>query len=268
LNHFHPSVSMFANRLLNNETMPPKPDLVSHTLTHFLDRFVYRNAKAKTETQQRGGSIMQPLSGEDNKGILISNRAGPTSQQSVNSEAFWRKKVEDVAVDEVFFHKYFSQIGKGKQSAADKKKKANAAEGSGDEEDADEDEIWEALKNSRPEVEGASEDEDSNLDLDDLEAEFGDEDEDMDGSDGGVVLGSDFDDSDDEVVAELEDDNEHPFSSEDEDALFEKEEQQNASTEKKPETSREKRKKMKSLPTFASAEEYAEMLDNDDDEDV
>ena len=47
-----------------------------------------------------------------------------------------------------------------------------------------------------------------------------------------------------------------------------KEEQQNASTEKKPETSREKRKKMKSLPTFASAEEYAEMLDNDDDEDV
>lgn len=215
---------------------------------------------------------MQPLSGSDNKGILISKR-GNSAQQPVNSEAFWHKKAEDVAVDEVFFHRYFSQIGKGKQSAIEKKKKAKAAAGSDDEEGESEDEIWEALKNSRPEVEGASDDDDSDLDLDDLEAEFSDEDEDEemdeDSSDGGVVLGSDFDGSDDEVVAEGEG-YDHPFSSDDEDeeALFEKEAQENRLGEKKPETSREKRKRMKNLPTFASAEDYAEMLDNDDGEDV
>jgi ribosome biogenesis protein MAK21 len=34
------------------------------------------------------------------------------------------------------------------------------------------------------------------------------------------------------------------------------------------ETREQRRKKMKSLPTFASIEDYAEMLDNDEDEDM
>jgi ribosome biogenesis protein MAK21 len=269
LSHFHPSVSMFADRLLCDNKMPPKPDLTSHTLTHFLDRFVYRNAKSKSESQARGGSIMQPLSGSESKGILISNRSASSAQQPVNSEAFWRKKPEDVAEDEVFFHKYFSQIGKSKQSASDKKKEKKAKKGSDDEgeEDEDEDEIWQALVDSRPEVEGGSDDEldDEMLDLDDSES--GSNDENMD-SDGGVELN--FDDSEDEIASAPEEgEEERLFESEDE--LFEKEMQQgedDKSQGKKVETSREKRKKMKSLPTFASVEDYAEMLDNDEDEDL
>jgi len=38
--------------------------------------------------------------------------------------------------------------------------------------------------------------------------------------------------------------------------------------EKEEETSRQRRKKMKNLPTFASVEDYAEMLDDDEDEDL
>ena len=34
-----------------------------HTLTHFLDRFVYRTPKAAAST--RGSSLMQPLAGSD-----------------------------------------------------------------------------------------------------------------------------------------------------------------------------------------------------------
>lgn len=217
---------------------------------------------------------MQPLSGGDSKGVLLSSRSTQGGPQPVNSEAFWRKKAEDVAVDEVFFHKYFNQIGKGKQASEKKKEKAaKKAEGSEDEEDENEDEIWKALVDSRPEVEGPSDD-DSDMEMLDLEDSDeasslgGDEEVDVeedgeeaaatDSDDGGVVLSGFSEDEDvgseDEVGSEL-------------DELFEKELQTAQPVEKTEETSRQKRRKLKSLPTFASAEDYAEMLDNDEDED-
>ena len=39
LQHFHPSVSIFADSLVTQKTMPPKPDPTQHSLMHFLDRF-------------------------------------------------------------------------------------------------------------------------------------------------------------------------------------------------------------------------------------
>ena len=218
---------------------------------------------------------MQPLSGGDSKGILLSSRSVQGAQHPVNSEAFWRKKAEDVAVDEVFFHRYFNQIGKGKQASDKKKEKApKAADGSEDEEDENEDEIWQALVDSRPEVEGPSDD-DSDLEMLDLEdsdesdaaSAVDDADVDVEGdgeeeadydSDGGVVLSGFSEDEDagseDDVGSEL-------------DELFEKELETAQPEAKDEETSRQKRRKLKSLPTFASVEDYAAMLDNDEDED-
>lgn len=276
--HFHPSVSLFASRLINNEVMPPKPDLTSHTLSAFLDRFVYRNAKSAT-AGPRGSSIMQPLAGGDNKGYLLSNKSNAASLQPVNSVSFWQKKAEDVAVDEVFFHKYFSQIGKGKK---DGKKKAKKAEGEDDEENA-EDEIWQALVESRPELEGESDSGGEMMDLDesDMGLVSGSE-VDVESSDdeGGVVL-------DEEEDTEIEDDSdvdgvfadeagsgsEIEEVSDDEDQLFAKELQtaqpaEETEEKEEKETSRKRKRRLKGLPTFASAEDYAEMLDNDDDEDL
>ncbi|TGO69780.1 hypothetical protein BOTNAR_0007g00610 [Botryotinia narcissicola] len=278
LRHFHPSVSLFVDRLINDEKMPPKPDLASHSLTHFLDRFVYRNAKAAAGAP-KGSSLMQPLAGGASQGILVSNR-GTKVQQSVNSEAFWRKKAEDVAVDEVFFHKYFNQIGKGKD--ASKKKEKKKGEDGEDDEDEDEDEIWQALVESKPDIEGPESDDDD-LDMDDFDMS-------EDDSEGGV----DIEGSDEEVDVEgedkdmqdaEEDDGEGIFSEEEDDlkdsddeagsdmdALFEAELQRAKSPEAeedKKETSRSKKRRLKSLPTFASAEDYAAMLDKDDgDEDI
>ncbi|PBP24483.1 CCAAT-box-binding transcription factor [Diplocarpon rosae] len=272
LSHFHPSVSLFATRLLEGDKMPPKPDLTSHTLTNFLDRFVYRNAKASAGGV-KGGSIMQPLSGGDSKGILLSSRSANSAQhQSVNTEAFWRKKVDDVAVDEVFFHKYFSQIGKGKQGSK-KKAKEIAKEDSGDEEDEAEDEIWQALVDSRPEVEGRDDEDLEMLDLNESDMMSDSEDAvdlESDG-DNGVIL--DGTDSDEEVSGERDEDGETRGSDEgsDIDGLFAKELQSTSGAkdgkEKAGETSRQRKKKFKSLPTFASVEDYAAMLDEDEDED-
>ncbi|CZT05077.1 related to MAK21-protein required for 60S ribosomal subunit biogenesis [Rhynchosporium agropyri] len=269
--HFHPSVSLFASRLLNDEKMPPKPDLMSHTLTNFLDRFVYRNAKASAGGA-KGGSIMQPLSGGDSKGILLSSRSAGKIQQPVNTEGFWKKKVEDVAVNEVFFHKYFNQIGKSKRNFGKGKVPARTSGDAGDEEDEQEDEIWQALVDSRPEVEGNQDSDMDMLDLDDSD------------------MGSDMDDMDDmEVDVESDDDRGReaeysgseasggaPIEASDSeggsdiDELFAEELQtaQPKDTTKGDETSKQRKKKFKSLPTFASAEDYADMLDNEEGEDV
>ncbi|CCD34449.1 similar to transcription factor CBF/MAK21 [Botrytis cinerea T4] len=251
-------------------------------LRHFpsIYRFVYRNAKAAAGAP-KGSSLMQPLAGGASQGILVSNR-GTKVQQSVNSEAFWRKKAEDVAVDEVFFHKYFNQIGKGKD--ASKKKEKKKGEDGEDDEDEDEDEIWQALVESKPDIEGPeSDDDDLNMDDFDMSEDDSEGGVDIEGSDEEVDV--EGEDEDEDMQDAEEDDGEGIFSEEDDDlkdsddeagsdmdALFEAELQRAKSPEaeeEKKETSRSKKRKLKNLPTFASAEDYAAMLDKDDgDEDM
>ncbi|KAG9239478.1 CBF/Mak21 family-domain-containing protein [Amylocarpus encephaloides] len=271
--HYHPSVSLFAARLVDNEKMPPKPDLASHNLSSFLDRFVYRNVKSASAAP-RGTSIMQPLSGSDSKTILLSSKSNPASQQPVNTEAFWRKKVEDVAVDQVFFHKYFGQMGKTKQTSI-KKKTGSKPAGEDGEEDDGEDEIWQALIESRPELEGDSDESDMEmLDLDDSDQED-DSDVDME-SDDGMEINMEDDESEIDAPEADEEDalsgSEVPIldDGEDEEALFAKELQTGQSPEEEKEgkeTSRKRKQRLKKLPMFASMEDYAGMLDNDEDED-
>src|SRR6266487_6465856 len=90
---------MFASRLIDRSQIPAKPELASHTLIHFLDRFVYRNPKAP-HNGLRGSSLMQPLAGGEHQHILVTNRLPQQKIEPLNSESFWRKKAEDVAVDE------------------------------------------------------------------------------------------------------------------------------------------------------------------------
>ena len=44
LNHYHPTIAIYASSFLDG-TEQVKPDLGLYTLSHFLDRFVYKNAK-------------------------------------------------------------------------------------------------------------------------------------------------------------------------------------------------------------------------------
>ncbi|KAI5853085.1 CBF/Mak21 family-domain-containing protein [Morchella snyderi] len=279
LNYYHPSVALFATSLLSKSKMPSKPDLGMHTLTHFLDRFVYRAAKSSVATTARGASIMQPLDGGDMRGMVLSTRAAGKTQVPVNSDTFWRRRVEDVPVDEVFFHKYFNQAAPKKTTAAEKKKKKEEEDAAADseaEEEANEEEIWKAMVGSRPELggaemdsgdEGADFDDDEDMDLDDAEGEGEDEDEE---EEGGVAVDEDDDGSD--VPDFGADDGDDVWSDDDDvpdalDKAFEAELQAKtkAEAEAAGETDtgndrRKKRRKLKNLPTFASAEDYAHML--------
>ena len=143
LSHYHPTVSLHARQLLLSQPLTSTPDLALNTLSHFLDRFVYKNPK-KQSSKQKGSSVMQPaagdaisgggvrlIKGEVGDGLGLGSGGGVT----VNDEKWWRRRVEDVPIDQVFFHKYFNQrneLEKARVAKAKKKKK-----GEEDEEDSE-----------------------------------------------------------------------------------------------------------------------------------
>ncbi|ROW17988.1 hypothetical protein VPNG_00403 [Cytospora leucostoma] len=229
--HFHPSVTVFAENLLKSQKTLPKPELANHTLMQFLDKFVYKNPKA-TDTK-RGSSIMQPvLAAGSSAHVVVPGKASAKHQPTVNSAAFWNQKQEDVAAEDVFFHTYFSQIGKPGQESKSKKAK-DVAEGDAGSE-ADEDEIWDALVNSRPDIEGAD-------DGDDVESA----DEDGPGEEDGWVDGKD-------LVSDSEEE-EEPAGKKGKDGK---------------KGGRMNKRELKKLPMFATADDYAELLAQDDDDDL
>jgi ribosome biogenesis protein MAK21 len=275
--HYHPSVSLFATSLLTHAPMPPKPDLSLNTLIHFLDRFVYRNPKSKSASKTKGASIMQPLAGGDSSALLVSRYSEKErARQPVNSEAFWRQGSEKVGADEVFFHKYFATLGRGREKAKKKKDSRKKGGEDGSESEGDEDEVWKALVDSRPEVEGGSE-----VGFSDEDPDFGSEKEGLDDEEeggGAKIDGQEAGNVDDASLELGDEDDEALFDSDDEvpsdlEQVFEKEVHGSkkkgatvAPATDEGEKRSKKRRRLKNLPTFASADDYAKMLDEDDDE--
>ncbi|KAL7924992.1 CBF/Mak21 family domain-containing protein [Trichoderma austrokoningii] len=252
--HFHPAVERFASALLDKNQKMMKPDMESHTLIKFLDKFVYRNAKA---SDTRGASIMQPLKAAKDIGdIWLGGGRSTASTTQVNSAAFWNKKADDVAAEDVFFHKYFQHASKEPKEST---KKARAAGDEEADEDAEEDEIWKALVNAQPDIDEDASDAGFD-DLDDLDMQSDD--------DSSPALSLDGDDDDDE---EDEDDDMgvefNDFSNEEdgdeEDGLVAPDVA--GSDEEKGDKRRARRKMLKGLPTFASVDDYAELLAREED---
>lgn len=281
--HYHPSVHVLATKLINQDQIKEKPDPTIYTLMNFLDKFSFRNAKTKTQATH-GTSIMQPLSGTAKAAdYLIAARDGDKTHGALNSEQFWRKKVDDVREDEVFFHTYFEKAGKAKQATKKEKKKRKK-----DDEDSDEsgeDEIWKALVNSRPEIEGDDDDDEGFDDIDMEDMMSDDEETGGIGMDEGVELnlGSDDDDNDVAGGASEDDDGMDGFDLDDEEAFVDSDDDipvdidmdddtdveepaPKSSKEKEKDKKKAKKRKLKHLPTFASADDYAKLIGGDDSE--
>ena len=324
LPHFHPTVSLNAEHLLNSSPIPGKPDLSLHTLSHFLDRFVYRNPKL-SNTGLKGSSLMQPMasggSGVDSNNVLFAEAGGARRQLPVNSEQFLVKPEQGVRADEVFFQRYFSTLGKkapkkdrdGGKSKRDENASVEGSESEGEAGDVvdsgDEEEVWKAMKDSAPDLEGDDGfDDDDELDdeeLAELEDTSDDDDEDHDDdedmneeardetqlastakankrkrvdeadsdSDDGMPFDLDsdissLDDNEDDADDQMDEDQDND---DDDFANFTEAAQTNdppsasslaamLSSESNP---RKKKKLLKSLPVFASADDYARMLGDD-----
>jgi ribosome biogenesis protein MAK21 len=270
--HYHPSVHVLANRIINQEPIKEKPDPTIYTLMNFLDKFSFRNAKTKSQAVH-GTSIMQPMSGTSKAAdYLITARDGDRMHDPVNSEQFWRKKVDDVRVDEVFFHTYFEKAGRAKQ--ADKKAKKKNKKADSDDESG-EDEIWQALVKSRPDVEGDGGDDEGFSDID-MEDMMSDDEDGGVGMDEGVELNLGSDDDDDEaggveIVDQDEDDDFENFDLDDEDGFMDDDDEvpvdmdlgDDADGDDDKGDKKKKKRKLKHLPTFASAEDYAKLIGDD-----
>ena len=213
---------------------------------------------------------MQPMAGGDASGLLVSAQSKLAISGPVNSEAFWKMESDKVGADEVFFHKYFSTMGKGKEKAQKRKAELKGEIASDGEED-NEDEIWKALVDSRPELEGSEASD--NVEELDTATENGEEDE-AGSLDAGSDDAKDIDAEADSETMEFDDDDEALLGSDEEipshlDSAFAND-QKRFGVKHFPEAPEEskrgkKRRKLKNLPTFASAEDYAAMLDDDDE---
>ena len=281
LNHFHPTVQTYAEAFASGKRGNiVKPDLGLFTLAHFLDRFVYRNAKQKHVS--RGTSIMQPLFGgaSTKDSYLVKASDLILDQTPANAENWLEKKVEDIKPEDRFFYQYFST----KRNAM----KQGKAGGNGDEseDEMDEEDIWSALVKSRPDVEGdenddvdfgeedfMSMDSESDLDSDNGDSSTADsEDENEDHTDS--ANSHDEEDFGEDVEAEFagfsESDSESDQGGErssrkrtvDEDSSEPKSENESSLAKKKRKSNKQK---LKDLPLFASADEYAEYMQSDDE---
>ena len=281
--HYHPSVNVLASRLLNQQPIKEKPDPTLYTLMNFLDKFSFKNAKSKTQGTH-GTSIMQPMSGTTKAAdYLIQGRDGDRTHEPVNSEQFWKRKIDNVREDEVFFHTYFEKAGKAQQLSKKEKKKAKKDKDAESEESGEDDEIWKALVNSRPDIEGDDDDDEgfSDIDMDDM-SDDAEGDADMDGGvelnlgsdDEPVDLGAQQGEDDSDVGDENFDlDDGEAFVDSDEDIPIDIDMNDDTDIEEpQPTKSQEKEKKgnkkrkLKHLPTFASAEDYAKLIGDDDSE--
>ncbi|KAF8308582.1 CBF-domain-containing protein [Clavulina sp. PMI_390] len=347
LHHFHPSVSLHASQILTSAQVTATPDLALNTLSHFLDRFVYKNPK---QPKPRGASAMQPAaSAHDGSGSVhlvkggISGDGGVKSG-TVNDEGFWKMKASQVPVDQLFFHKFFlnkiekqneksKKIAKRKKGEDDESEddsdnsaaasedesedavEAEAAEQSDAEsensDDSEEAEIWRVMQETMPgpkaDLDLMEDDSDSIpsglSDLDDSEGDDSDSDSealgvsgdeaepDEDEEDEGIDVAEgvvDDEDEDEDAVPQNDDsssDDEPVDFAEDEDDLvslnsevlipsaFEPEDSEAVTGKRKPhedDTRKGGRKKRKlgALPTFASYEDYAKLIEDAPEEDL
>ncbi|KAF7323267.1 CCAAT-box-binding transcriptional factor [Mycena chlorophos] len=325
LHHYHPAISLHARQLIAGQPLTASADLSLNTISHFLDRFVYKNPKkVKTANANvvigkgKGSSAMQPAaSGLEGGGVKLMKGEMGEREERVNEGAFLKRREEDVPVDQLFYHRFFSRKNekeKGKSNAQDVESDEDQSEddnedGSGDEEmdltgdeakavgqnfddesegegsELDEDEIWKAMKATMPAAEG----DDDLMDNSDLPSDVDDEipsgldadDDDEEEEDSGDDAFSLAEGSDNEDLLPL--DGDFPgglleYDGSDGGAGKEEEEEWGGvgsgdapKKRKRDESSSEQkkgRKKLRSLPTFASYEEYAKMIDEAPEDDI
>lgn len=97
LSHYHPTVQLHASLLLSGKELNADADLSLNTLSHFLDRFVYKNPK---KLKPKGTSAMQPSAAPADGTSVRVTKGAHDDVATVNDEAFWRKKVQNVPVDQ------------------------------------------------------------------------------------------------------------------------------------------------------------------------
>ncbi|KAJ1853975.1 RNA-binding ribosome biosynthesis protein mak21 [Coemansia sp. RSA 1853] len=266
MRHFHPSITHTMQQIADRQPVPSISNLHNHSLSHFLDRFVFRKPKSDDAQPSvlRGQSLMQPLihsaQSAATEHLLASKRVGAMGGLDLTSEAIADLQKSDMKPDEQFFHQFFQTKRTRMGKKAKKTRTDDDAEFADDDtgfagavkdgDELDEDEAWKAMSASMPDAAGEEFDDDD--EDDDLLAALREDDSDED-SDG-------VEDSDEESGSESDDgfaDFDDKLASEAEDTLGSK----RKGTESDAPS---KRKKKEKVPLFGSLDDYAHLIDSTD----
>lgn len=273
--HFHPSVALFANQIIQGKSIEYTGDpLEDLTLIRFLDRYVFKNPKKLEDKRvQKKNDPLAQRAGYTPKGI----RALP-----VDSAAYLDEREERIPVDELFLYRYLKQ--KDEVKKRDKKE-------DDDEDDEDANSVNSEEFNDMLDRMGAAQDfddldiaadilprkkkgkanEDSDDEDEDNEDNISQSDDDMD--DASEDLDEDVADEDDDLqdlsdidLADIDDENlsDMEFNGSEDDETVDDEliSSLNKKLNAKVPRNKEKKKGIDSS-IFVSAEKFAEMLEEE-----
>ncbi|KAF8191466.1 CBF/Mak21 family-domain-containing protein [Mycena galopus ATCC 62051] len=228
LNHYHPAISLHARQLLSSQPLTASADLSLNTISHFLDRFVYKNPKQVKPNANnanvvvgkgKGASAMQPAaSGLEGGGVKLMKGEMGVLEERVNEGGFLRRKESDVPVDQLFFHKFFSRKSeKEKAKAAKGDRRKNRDEDSDSDDGDDENEGGEEMDLTGDEAQKTGE-------VDEFDEEDSDVGEDeiwkaMQASMPRAAGDEDLMEESDELPSDLDEDEDASDDDEDDDAL-------------------------------------------------
>ncbi|XP_050357921.1 CCAAT/enhancer-binding protein zeta [Nymphalis io] len=267
--HYHPSVKLFAEKLINDQIIQYSGDpLKDFAGIRFLDRFVFKNPKKRTDRQEEGD--VKKIKGSHPKFAVRKNyTAKGLKSIPVNSSTYLNEDVKKIPVDEKFLYDFLQ-----------KRREVNAS----DDEDSDTDSVTsEDFEKYLDTVTGSkAQESDEELDyLAEMEAakrkrpkkgvqrsddELGADDDD-DGDDADDDIGDDGGDDEDGSDGDLDlsGDEDEPALSGDEDELFLEDSEDEDHVDVPGKKSAKNKLKIKGNDDlgslFASAEEFSTLLE-------
>ncbi|CAH2061990.1 unnamed protein product, partial [Iphiclides podalirius] len=281
--HFHPTVKLFAQKLLSEQIIQYSGDpLKDFAGIRFLDRFVFKNPKRRSEVRQDGD--VRKVKGSHPKFAIRKNySARGLKAIPVTSSSYLNEDVKKIPVDEKFLYDFLqrrravrsceeSDSDADSVTSEDFNKYLDSVTGAGAADDFDEELDYLAEMEASKQKRGAKkngQESDDQLDGDDDVIDDGDDDDDDDVIDDGED-GGDFDDEIDEADdAELDmsgDEDEPTLSAnEDELQLEDSNDEDTIDVPGKKTAKGKPRMKLKGKDDlgslFASAEEFSTLLE-------
>ncbi|CAG8523655.1 382_t:CDS:10, partial [Funneliformis caledonium] len=101
--------------IINGQPISGHSELHLHTITHFLDKFVFRNPK-KHDKIKGGNPLLQPTVTSEPGRVVIKKGTGISKDElNVNSKKFWTMELKDVPVDQKHAGKDLQKIKKNER---------------------------------------------------------------------------------------------------------------------------------------------------------
>ncbi|XP_067003960.2 CCAAT/enhancer-binding protein zeta [Anabrus simplex] len=256
--HFHPTVSLFASKILQGETISYSGDpLQDFTLSRFLDRFVFKNPKKQAAHEDKPNVKFSRKSSYQPLGI---------KSLAVNSASYLSCEESAIPVEELFMYKYLSKKKAAKTDADEDAESDVDSVGSeefesmmdnlmgGKEKQIDyADEVGDKLAPSKDQDSG----EESEDEEDDRPANYGSDNSLEDDDSAEEIVFDDDGEEDEDIQFDI---NNLPDDDDDDDDIFE-----DGRKEVKGKKGKKRKDFMKgslSRSVFASADEFAEMLED------